>query len=84
MVKKEDACKWYLTPLISSDIKALMSPSQVKRIRMILGLTQQQLADIIGASQVSVARWETGVQKPHGANLKILKELAQKAAGKKQ
>jgi DNA-binding transcriptional regulator YiaG len=59
-----------------------MSPKQVRKIREVLGLTQQQLADFIGASQVAVARWETGVHKPRGANLKALKELAQKAAKK--
>ena len=62
--------------------KALMSPKQIRKIREVLGLTQQQLADFIGASQVAVARWETGVHKPRGANLKALKELAQKAAKK--
>jgi DNA-binding transcriptional regulator YiaG len=61
-----------------------MSPKQVKRIRVTLGLTQQQLADFIGATQVAVARWETGLHKPRGANLKLLKELAEKARAKKR
>jgi len=63
--------------------KATMSPKQIRQIREVLGLTQQQLADFIGASQVAVARWETGVHKPRGANLKALKELAQKATKKR-
>jgi DNA-binding transcriptional regulator YiaG len=61
-----------------------MSPTQVRKIREALGLTQQQMADFIGATQVAVARWETGIHKPRGANLKLLKQLAQKAAVKKR
>jgi DNA-binding transcriptional regulator YiaG len=60
-----------------------MSPAQVRKVREALGFTQQQLADFIGASQVAVARWETGIHKPRGANLKALKELARKAAKKR-
>ncbi len=59
-----------------------MSPKQVKDIRAKLEMTQQQLADSIGASQVAVARWETGVHKPRGANLKALTKLAARAAAK--
>ncbi len=60
-----------------------MSPAQVRKVREALGFTQQQLADFIGASQVAVARWETGIHKPRGANLKALNELARKAAKKR-
>ena len=47
-------------------------------MRKKLNLTQQQLADRIGAQRVSVARWEIGMYEPQGANLKALKELAAK------
>jgi len=57
-----------------------MSPRQVLKLRKALGLTQQGLADLIGAQRHSVARWETGVHEPRGANLKALHELAAKAA----
>jgi DNA-binding transcriptional regulator YiaG len=59
-----------------------MSPQQIKRIREALNLTQQELADLIGAQQVTVARWETGVNEPKGAYLKALQELAKKAKAK--
>jgi DNA-binding transcriptional regulator YiaG len=49
-------------------------------LRKKLKLTQQQLADLIGAQRVTVARWETGVSEPKGANLKALMGL--KARGK--
>ena len=48
-------------------------------LRKLLGLTQQKLADLIGAQRHTVARWEAGVNEPRGANLKALKELAAKA-----
>ena len=59
-----------------------MTPQQVRKVRKPLGMTQQTLADFIGCRQHTVARWETGVMVPQGANLKALKELAQKAKGK--
>ena len=60
-----------------------MSPREIQKLRKALGLTQQALADTIGASQVSVARWETGVHEAQGANLKALRELEQKAKKKR-
>ena len=59
-----------------------MSPLQIRRLRRSLQLTQQQLADLIGAQRHTVARWETRVNEPKGANLKALKELAEKARKK--
>ncbi len=61
-----------------------MSPNEIKRIREILNLTQQKLADLIGARQHTVARWETGRNMPAGANLKALKGLAEKAKRKRK
>jgi DNA-binding transcriptional regulator YiaG len=55
-----------------------MTPKQILKLRKDLGLTQQQLAERIGAARESVARWETGVHPPQGANLKALREMAAK------
>jgi DNA-binding transcriptional regulator YiaG len=60
-----------------------MTPKQVLALRKALGLTQQQLADRIGATRESVARWEIGMHPPQGANLKGLKDLAAKRKGKR-
>jgi len=60
-----------------------MSPRQVLRLRKTLQLTQQQLADLIGAQRHTVARWELGQNTPKGANLKALMELAEKTKGKR-
>ena len=56
-----------------------MSPKQIIRIRKALGWTQQRLADVLGAQQSTIARWEIGANQPRGANLKALRELAAKA-----
>jgi len=61
-----------------------MSPRQIKEIRKKLNLTQQKLADLIGARQHTVARWETGLHKPTGAYLKALMGLAEKAKRKRK
>jgi DNA-binding transcriptional regulator YiaG len=56
-----------------------MSPKQIKNMRQKLKLTQQQLADRIGAQRATVARWEIGMNEPRGANLKALLELQKDA-----
>jgi DNA-binding transcriptional regulator YiaG len=47
-------------------------------LRRKLNLTQQQLADRIGAYRETVAKWETGNNQPRGANLKALMEFEKK------
>jgi DNA-binding transcriptional regulator YiaG len=61
-----------------------MSPNQILAIRESLKLTQQQLADRIGAQRHTIARWESGVNEPKGAYLKALTELAVKTRPKKK
>jgi DNA-binding transcriptional regulator YiaG len=56
-----------------------MSPKQIRGLRKDLELTQQELADLIGAQRVTVARWEIGTSRPTGAYLKLLVELKDKA-----
>lgn len=52
-----------------------MTPREILALRRALDMTQQGLADRIGAQRHTVARWETGQNEPRGANLKALKEL---------
>jgi len=61
-----------------------MSPEDIKTIRKKLNLTQQKLADLIGARQHTVARWETELHQPTGAYLKALMELQKKAYRKRK
>lgn len=48
-----------------------MTPSDLKRIRQKLGVTQEQFAQILGTSFVSVNRWEGG----HSVPLKAILDL---------
>jgi DNA-binding transcriptional regulator YiaG len=61
-----------------------MTPKQIIKLRKDLGVTQEQLAKMIGAFRETVARWETGQNKPRGANLKALKELQVKVKKKQK
>jgi DNA-binding transcriptional regulator YiaG len=55
-----------------------MSPQEIRKLRQVLQLTQQQLADKIGARQHTVARWETGMNEPKGAYAMLLRQLSEK------
>jgi DNA-binding transcriptional regulator YiaG len=56
-----------------------MTSKQIVKLRQALSLTQQQLADKLGAPQPTVARWETGKTKPHHLYLEKLEKLLLKA-----
>ena len=60
-----------------------MTPKRIRELRKQLTLTQQELADRIGAQRVSVARWENGSSHPTGAYLKLLMDVEKKAKVKK-
>lgn len=48
----------------------LPSPDERRRLRISGGLSQQQLADIVGASRQAVSQWESGARMvPRGALL---------------
>jgi DNA-binding XRE family transcriptional regulator len=55
-----------------------MTPKELKRIRKRLGLTQVELAKKIGASEVSVIRWENDKCKPMAFYERQILELAKK------
>lgn len=43
--------------------------STIKRLREEKGITQKQLADLVGVERSTVAKWETGTAFPGGAKL---------------
>jgi len=59
-----------------------VTSKQIKSLRRVIGVTQQQLANMIGATQVTIARYETDVSRPTGAYLKLLKILLEQATKK--
>lgn len=42
-----------------------MTGTEIKAWREARGLTQAQLAELIGVHRVTLARWETGTRIPH-------------------
>jgi len=63
-----------LTRLYSICYNRLMSPKQIIALRKRLKVTQEKLGQLVGAHQVTVARWEMGVNQPEGAYLVALKK----------
>ena len=59
-----------------------MKAEEIIRLRKKLGITQRKLADMLGSTPATVARWETGKHQPRGGYLKALKELEAKATKK--
>nr|WP_080396465.1 helix-turn-helix domain-containing protein [Enterobacter hormaechei] len=55
-------------------MKKLTFNDRISSRRKELGLTQQQLADAVGISAVSVYKWEAGITTPKGQNLFSLAE----------
>ena len=41
-----------------------MSPQEIKELRLILGLSQEMFASVIGVSFTTCNRWENGKCKP--------------------
>lgn len=56
----------------------MLKPRDLKLVREGLGLTQQQLADVLHTTRVSVARYEAGMRKIPGVVSVVLDQLRQK------
>ena len=54
----------------------MMRPNDLKRIREQLGLTQQQLADALHTTRVSVARYEAGMRRIPGVMKVAIERLS--------
>ncbi|MFJ1552303.1 helix-turn-helix transcriptional regulator [Streptomyces mirabilis] len=44
----------------------LPSPAQRRELRERAGLSQQEIAEVIGATRQAVSHWETGTRTPRG------------------
>lgn len=58
-----------------------MNPEQIRHLRRTLDLTQQQFAELLGVSFVTLNRWENGQSKPSAMGLAKLRELASRSGG---
>ena len=54
---------------------ARLSPGLIKRLRKRLGITQGELATLVGVSTSAVGSWEYGKDKPEGRNREALVAL---------
>jgi transcriptional regulator with XRE-family HTH domain len=81
-VKFED---WKAKQLEDPEIRAayedLEAASLVVRLRVKRGLTQQQLADLVGTKQSSIARLESGASQPR---LSFLRRIIEALGGRLQ
>ena len=60
-------------------------PQQIKAIRAALGMTQAELARILGVSWNTVARWERGEMEPPGNLLDLaLRTVEAEERGRKK
>jgi DNA-binding transcriptional regulator YiaG len=65
------------------DVKvARMSPGLIKKLRARLGITQSELATLVGVSTSAVGSWEYGKAKPEGHNREAL--VALRKLGKRE
>jgi DNA-binding XRE family transcriptional regulator len=55
---------------VRREYDALAPANQVARLRVLRGLTQEQLAALVGTQQPSIARLESGAQDPSLAFLR--------------
>jgi DNA-binding transcriptional regulator YiaG len=52
-----------------------MTPEEIQAIRMKLCVSQEKFASLLGATVVTVNRWENGKTKPSRLYIKELKQL---------
>jgi transcriptional regulator with XRE-family HTH domain len=53
-----------------------MTPAEIKALRAQLELPQRKLASLLGVSLTTVARWETGRNRPAGLSKNVLEGIA--------
>jgi transcriptional regulator with XRE-family HTH domain len=58
-----------------------MTPTELKRIRKELGLTQEQLAKQLGVGQNAVARWEIGLRRISEPTVRLLRRILAEVRG---
>ena len=52
---------------------------RIRALRRHLGLTQHEMADILGKQQQGISEWERGASKPRRSSAKLLSMIAKQA-----
>jgi transcriptional regulator with XRE-family HTH domain len=63
--------------------RSLPSPAVCRDLRLGAGITQAEIAEVLGVDRASVTRWESGTREPRGdvrlAYIDLLARLAREA-----
>ena len=59
--------------------RPVWNAQKVRGLREHLNLTQQDLAEEMGARQQTISEWETGLYQPRGLSERLLSLVAEKA-----
>lgn len=70
----ENQSSWQLGYYAGRDGKPLSVEFSISAARKRKGLTQAQLAELVGADQALVSRWESGKVKPNAESMEKIKE----------
>ena len=68
-------CRFALDRSVTIGHNPLVTPSQLKRRRRALGLTQAGLAEALGVRRETIARWEIGSRRIPELAARLLKTL---------
>ena len=75
-------------PMVEYGCGVMMTGKDIRRVREELGLTQAELATLLGVAINTVSRWEIGERTPHPVVLKAIQtvfaEVREKKAGARQ
>jgi DNA-binding transcriptional regulator YiaG len=58
----------------------LPPPDERRRIREALGITQRELAEVLGVERATYTRWELGSRTPRGTDAERYRQLLQRLA----
>lgn len=53
-------------------------PKTIKSLRQCAGISQSDLANLIGVRQQTISEWETDAYRPRGASIRMLNMVAEK------
>lgn len=70
----ENQCSWDLGYYAGKSKRPLSGAFDIAQARKTRGITQAQLANIIGVDQALISRWESGKISPNAENLQKLKD----------
>lgn len=59
-----------------------MTADKIKKLRLSLGQTQTEFANIIGVTRMTITRWESGTRTPSALNNYELEKIIKKVKNK--